>query len=217
MDDEIIKNGPGRRRTQNTAEDALFNQGSEAVAAPTAVPQPNGSASLDEDSQRYMNEKSVADYNIDAMMQQYLTTQTQGILSNIPADPQYGYAWVTTNKTFNDNNISRKIQGWHECTWEDVQHLGIAPHNINTTRSADISEDLVSIQEMILMRIPLALRARILKHLHHDVPQEAEENVYAHAKSLLQGKGRNVMIDKESDSGQSLMANRTKRANFTGV
>lgn len=214
MEDEIIKRGPGRPRTKNTA-DAL--NGAEAKTAQAEFPVQEGVSSLNEENQEYMKQKSMVDMDVEAQFQQYMTTQQQGILPNIPRDPSYGYAWVTTNKTFPDNNIRRKLQGWHECSWDDVSHLGLAPGNMNTTRSADISEDLVSIQEMILMRIPAALRARIMKHLHHDSPAEKEENVYATAKQMIGSHGKNVMLEGESESRKSLALFKNRKADFQGA
>lgn len=222
MEDEIIKRGPGRPRTENSVAEAMRSHVPTATITPGSsaegVPQPAGIDSLDESNRAYVEQKSAATHDADAIWQQFLSAQGMNILPNIPNDESYSYCWLTTMEGVTDNVHLRQRQGWQLVSWEDVEHLGVTRGSFGNNRAASMSDELVTCNEMVLGRIPTEVRKRIMTMFHHDAPTDNEENIYAQAKGTFVNKhGDSVMNEKDIDPGMvAFRANRKKQANFKG-
>lgn len=218
MNDDVIKSGPGRQRTQNSVEEALRLHSPSANTpsrSAEGVPTPAGVESLDTANREYLEQKSAATHDSDAIWQQFLSAQGTNILPTIPHDESYRYCWLTTMEKASDNVHTRQRQGWVLVTWDDIEHLGVSKASFGTNRAADISDDLVSCNEMVLARIPTQVWERIMKLYHHDAPTDNEQNIYNQAKATFVDKnGESVM---QEDSGMvAFRAHRNKKANFKG-
>jgi hypothetical protein len=129
------------------------------------------------------------------------------VLPSVPNDSKYHYCWLSTNNQ-NDPIYRRLRLGYELVKKEDMPVL-----HLNTKAVSAEYEGLISINEMILARIPLDLYQELMLINHHERPLEEEE--------LLQA---NAVLDEEDSEGKNLgqfegdgikrLAKRTRRPTF---
>lgn len=109
------------------------------------------------------------------------------VLPNIPNDSKYHYCWLSTNNQ--TDPIYRRLRlGYELVKKEDKPELSID----SVAVSAEY-EGFISINEMILARIPLELFQELMIINHHERPLEEEELLKA-----------NAVLDEEDSEGNSL-------------
>ncbi len=113
---------------------------------------------------------------------------TSDILPEVKDDKGYWhYCWLTTSNT--SDPVYKRLQlGYELVKYEEMQKLGVQ----NQITSGEF-EGCVSINEMILARIPEELFQELMLINHHERPMEEEELLKA-----------NLVQDDEDSDGKSL-------------
>lgn len=102
---------------------------------------------------------------------------TQSALPPIPKDPNFHFCWLSTTNQYDP--IQRRIRMGYELVKEESL-VGLAPYKAQSGEY----QGFVVCNEMVLARMPMALYQRVMKHLHHDLPNQEAEKIYAKVEDL---------------------------------
>lgn len=109
------------------------------------------------------------------------------VLPYVPNDDKYHYCWLSTNNQ--TDPIYRRLRiGYELVKKEEMPHL-----NLNSTAVSSEFENIISINEMVLSRIPLILFNELMLINHHEKPLEEEKLLKA-----------NMVLDEEDSEGTAL-------------
>lgn len=132
-----------------------------------------------------------AEKNEDESLKSKIAALRQGwsddILPTIDGDPRYHYCWLST--TNQSDPIYRRLRiGYELVRWEELSYLG----EQNRVQSGEFA-GCVSINELILAKIPMELYQEIMLINHHEKPMQEEELLRA-----------NMVSDETDSNGRPL-------------
>ncbi len=135
-------------------------------------------------------------------------------LPNPPAVEGWHFCWLTTTNVADP--IHRRIQmGYVPVRADEVpgfEHLKM--------KSGEW-EGFVSVNEMLLFKIPMDLYKEIITEFHHHAPNEEEERLRANLQNPADGvrtdsSGRPLSVEVKEDEGfRELMQQKTRKPIFT--
>jgi len=123
-----------------------------------------------------------SDAEAERVFQQYLDSQVNTILPNVKDDALWRYCWVTTDTHLGGDNVQTRLRGgWILVKWGEVP--GLTPDVMNN-RSATVG-DIVTFNEMALMKIPRKVWEKIMTYHHHTAPLEQEASIKARITGMV--------------------------------
>ena len=103
-----------------------------------------------------------------------------------PELPGFHLCWLTT--TNNKDNLENRFRlGYSLVKPEELP--GFCK---NSQKDGDIVTDRITVNEMVLAKIPMDLWKGDMIHLHHTVPNESIQNLKDSVRIGQDGRGRNV-------------------------
>lgn len=162
-----------------------------ADAAPPAVNRTGAlsSASRAEGEGRQERAQEDAEKTFDESLKAKIAALREGwsddILPTVNGDPRYHYCWLST--TNQSDPIYRRLKlGYELVRHEELSYLG----EQNRVQSGEFA-GCVSINELILAKIPMELYQEIMLINHHEKPMQEEELLRANmASDETDSKGR---------------------------
>lgn len=146
--------------------------------------------------------------------QKYKASQINTILPNVPDNDMWRYCWVSTNMDVSSDNVSVRMRGgWQLVRWEEVP--GFKPEVLNN-RSATMG-DVISFNEMVLMKIPRAVWEKIMNYNHHTAVLEQEAAVRSRVQEVVQDEKAFNNPEYVSPDLQSYGTHRGKKPTYKGV
>ena len=140
----------------------------------------------------------------DERFEMYAASHYQSILPDLPIIPGFHTFWATTTNG-RDSVHQRLRMGYsvlrvEECPgWE-----GIGVQAANFT-------DVVGVNEMIAMKIPLSLYRRFMRHSHHDLPLQEEEKLRHQVEELKeQLSARNSKVFEGDGTAEEFARNASR-------
>lgn len=105
----------------------------------------------------------------------------------IPPDmPGYHLVWLTTT------NSKDTIESRQRLGYELVKRSELPNFVLNTQKSGELTEDRITVNEMVLAKIQYDLWIQDMTYLHHTLPTESAKNLKDSVRIGQDGKGRNV-------------------------
>jgi hypothetical protein len=142
-----------------------------------------------EDSKQFVSQENIGKMFVDEFNFEALPNP------NKEGDPNFHYFWATTTNP-QDTPYRRLRMGYQFVKSEerpDFQHLRM--------KSGEF-EGVISMNEMILMKIPMDLYQALMKEIHHNRPIEQENRLKAEAAMGMQdSRGRTLDIELKEDEG----------------
>jgi hypothetical protein len=115
---------------------------------------------------------------------------TQRALPDVPKIPGWHLCWLSTTNSY--DSIDRRIRlGYVPVKAEEV------PGFENNRVKAGEHIGFVACNEMLLYKIPMDVYQEVMKHFHHDEPQEQASKIKVQADQVLGGRdssGRKLAI-----------------------
>jgi hypothetical protein len=169
-----------------------------------------------EEQQAQQAQRAIAelsDAEAEAQFQKYLDSQVNTILPHVPDDGAWRYCWVPTDSVVSSDNVHVRLRGgWQLVKWGEVP--GFTPEVMNN-RSATIG-DVISFNEMVLMRIPKQVWEKIMTYHHHTATLEQEASIRERAMSLIGDTTKLSNPEYVSEDLQNYGRSR-KKPSFKGV
>lgn len=161
--------------------------------------------------------RAVGEAEAEALFQNYIDSQVNTILPRILEDPTWRYCWVTTETSLGGDNVQTRLRGkWAFVKWGEIE--GLTPDVMNN-RSATMGE-IITFNEMALMKIPRLVWEKIMNHNHHTQPLGQEAGIRSQIESMVRetsgGKKRADDPEYVSPGIQNFGVN-NKRSNFKGI
>ncbi len=133
------------------------------------------------------------------------------VLPAPPTIPGYHTIWLTTTNT--QDSLERRYQlGYTLVTPEEVPGFNFGTHKSGSS----VSSDRITINEMVLAKLPLQLYEAYLTHNHHTRPLKQEEAISADNVISKMRDGRNNVIGIVEGEGHKELG-KARPANFKGV
>ena len=121
----------------------------------------------------------------------------QEVLPKLPPIPGYHVMWASTENT--RDPILRRLQAGYEIVKaEDVP--GFESMSIKTGEYAGA----IAVNEMIALKCPEALYQEMMRHFHHDLPQEEERRrdaILDVVRDQAASRGLKVMEGEDAECG----------------
>jgi hypothetical protein len=109
---------------------------------------------------------------------------TQRALPDVPKIPGWHLCWLSTTNSY--DSIDRRIRlGYVPVKAEEV------PGFENNRVKAGEHIGFVACNEMLLYKIPMDVYQEVMKHFHHDEPQEQASKIKVQADQVLGGRDSN--------------------------
>lgn len=127
----------------------------------------------------------------------------QTALPNVPQIPGYHLCWLSTNHPY--DSIQKRMRLGYELV-KLSEMIGFDHQKANSGQYSDF----VSINEMVLGKIPEELYQMMMQEFHHDRPMREEESVYSgiQANSAKDGAGRKLSTPEEGFRQEALIQRR---------
>lgn len=144
-----------------------------------------------------------------------MLTNANTLLPTPPAIPGYHQVWLTTNN--NKDTLESRFRLGYELV-KPSEHPGFC---MPTQKSGDLTEDRITVNEMVLAKIDYDLWKDYMTHLHHTLPNESIKNLRDSVRIGQDGKGRDVAYtggdfrNGVADGYNSLIA--SKMPTFAGI
>jgi len=119
-------------------------------------------------------------------------------LPDPPRIPGFHLCWLSSTNQY--DTIERRMRMGYELVHPE-ELLG---WDFVNTKSAPLVPGGVSINEMVLYKIPEPLYQRIMKELHHDAPMREEEKIKAQTEGLTDRAGK-PLIKEIGDGTESIV------------
>lgn len=182
-----------------------------------APPPRRGAASVGDRSrqtsgERYSDEREASDRGMaddremteDERFEMFALSQFQSILPDLPRIPGHHTFWATT--TNGRDSVQQRIRmGYTPITVEEC------PGWSGTQESVGNQQNVVSVNEMIGMKIPLSLYHRYMKLTHHDRPLEEEEKLRHNVERMKADAESYGSILEEGDGSVEEFARNARR------
>jgi hypothetical protein len=110
---------------------------------------------------------------------------TDTLLPNPPEMPGFHLVWLTTENS-RDTLDQRYRRGYSLVTRDELPGFCL-----NSQKDAPVTAH-ITVNEMILAKIPMDLWEQDMLYLHHDLPLESAQNLKDSVRIGQDGKGRNV-------------------------
>lgn len=136
-------------------------------------------------------------------------------LPSPPAIPGYHMCWLTTT------NQSDPIEHRLRIGYQLVKQFELPGFSLPTQQSAQVSDDHIRVNEMVLAKIGIDRFNTIMKYLHHDLPLEQVQTLKNSIRIQKDGRGNDVAYTGDgfqsgiSDGFSSL--GRARAPSFAGV
>jgi hypothetical protein len=134
------------------------------------------------------------------------------VLPDLPNMPGYHVCWAST--TSKHDTIPKRIQMGYEFVKPEMLQ-GWGEENLGLYLKSETYQDVISLNEMIAMRIPERLFQRFMRHLHHTLPISEEEKIKASNAQLAaeaEERGGRLM----ESSGMTELVQRAPEPRFVG-
>lgn len=134
------------------------------------------------------------------------------VLPDLPNMPGYHVCWAST--TSKHDTIPKRIQMGYEFVRPEMLQ-GWNESNLDLYLKSESFPNVISLNEMIAMRIPERLYQRYMKHLHHTLPISEEEKIKANNAQIAaeaEERGGRLM----ESSGMAELVQRAPEPRFVG-
>jgi hypothetical protein len=176
----------------------------------------NGSARADRlTTDRTITENREKTDAVRAAERHAMLRDTNTLLPIPPDMPGYHLVWLTTT------NSKDSLETRFRLGYELVKRAELPDFALNSQKGGDLTEDRISVNEMVLAKIPYDLWVQDMTYLHHTLPNESAKNLRDSVRIGQDGKGRNVAYTGGdfnggvSDGFNSL--GQAKAPNFVGI
>lgn len=139
--------------------------------------------------------------------QKFRNEWTQEALPTPPAIPGYHLCWLSTTSSY--DSIQKRIR----IGYEPVKADEVAGFDTYRMKSGEF-EGFVSVNEMVLFKLPNEIYNELMQELHHHAPNDEEGKL---AETLTQGERDSTgkqLGSIEGDGFTSLGATKTRTPNF---
>lgn len=174
----------------------------------------------DERASRLSTDRAVTENreNTDVVRSNERYAMLRDVNSLLPVPPElpgFHLVWLTTTNT-KDTLESRYRLGYTLVKPEEMPGF-----KLQSQKDGEITSDRISVNEMVLAKIPHDLWIQDMTYLHHTLPQETMKNLRDSVRIGQDGKGRSVAYSGGefqggvSDGYNTLVSNKTP--SFAGI
>ena len=147
----------------------------------------NGSARANRISEdRAITEDRETSDSVRRRERQAMLRDANTLLPPAPDIPGFHTCWLTTTNN-RDSLETRFSRGYTLVKRDELPGFALA-----SQKSGDVTDDRITVNEMVLAKIPTDLWREDTIYLHHDLPTEWANNLRDSVKFSIDGKGRRV-------------------------
>lgn len=147
----------------------------------------NGSARADRIlSDRPHTENREATDRTRAEERRAMLRDTNTLLPPPPEMPGYHLVWLTTN------NQRDSLENRFRLGYELVKRSELPDFVFDTQKSGEVTEDRITVNEMVLAKISMDDWRSDMLHLHHELPNESIRNLKDSVRIGRDGRGQSI-------------------------
>lgn len=143
---------------------------------------------------------AMSEDEIDEFLRNQFTSQ---VLPDCPIIPGYHTCWLSTTNQYDTIQFRMRL-GYTPVTTDDVPVLR------STTLKTGEYTGMIGVNEMLLFKVPTSIYQKLMKHYHHDRPNDEEERLRAHLDLMQSGelsKGRTMVAEIGDGTEEMLRRN----------